>query len=257
MRKNGTARDAGKARNTGTACDRHKPAARGAKARQALQATPTINNDPQTNNRMKLVVIGGHSRSVGKTSVAAGLIAATAELDWTALKLTQYGHGICSSSGEPCGCAVEDPECPYAISQETDPQASSDTARLLRAGARESYWVRAPMGQLAIALPALERLLAGREHVLIESNSILEFWPADVYVPVLRYDIHDFKDSNRRFLGRADAFVVVSSAAGKPNWPGVDTRLLEQKPVFRVEPPEYGSAELATYCLHTLRGNGL
>ena len=32
-----------------------------------------------------LVVVGGHSRNVGKTSVAAGLIAATRELGWTAL----------------------------------------------------------------------------------------------------------------------------------------------------------------------------
>ena len=163
-------------------------------------------------NRMKLVVIGGHSRSVGKTAVAAGLIAATRERDWTALKLTQYGHGICSSSGEPCGCAVEDPECPYAISRETDPAGSTDTARLLRAGAREAYWVRAPMGRLGLVLPELERLLAGREHVLFESNSILEFWRPDLYVPVLRYDVEDFKESNRRFLDRADALVVVRSA---------------------------------------------
>ena len=31
---------------------------------------------------MKLVVVGGHSRSVGKTSLAAGIIAANPELHW-------------------------------------------------------------------------------------------------------------------------------------------------------------------------------
>lgn len=221
---------------------------------------------------MKLVVIGGHSRSVGKTSVAAALIAATRERNWTALKLTQYGHGICSASGEPCGCAVEDPECPYAISRETEFDAKhidadpidakpttsssgagiSDTARLLRAGASESYWVRAPMGRLAIVLPELERLLAGREHVLIESNSILEFWRPTLYVPVLRYDVTDFKESNRRFLDRADAFVVVSSALEKPRWPDVDAGILERKPAFRVTPPRYECGELAALCSERL-----
>jgi hypothetical protein len=201
---------------------------------------------------MKLVVIGGHSRSVGKTSVAAGLIAATRDRGWTALKLTQYGHGICSSSGEPCGCAVEDPECPYAISRETDPDASSDTARLLRAGAREAYWVRAPMGRLSIVLPELERLLAGREHVLVESNSILEFWQPTLYVPVLRYDVEDFKASNRRFLDRADAFVVVSSGTQEPLWPGIDRGLLDRKPMFCVEAPGYECDELAALCLARL-----
>jgi hypothetical protein len=196
------------------------------------------------------------------------LIAATRERNWTALKLTQYGHGICSASGEPCGCAVEDPECPYAISRETevdakhigdDPGASSsvtisDTARLLRAGASESYWVRAPMGRLAIVLPELERLLAGRDNVLIESNSILEFWRPTLYVPELRYDVEDFKESNRRFLDRADAFVVVSSAREQPRWPDVDGGLLEQKPTFRVTPPEYECAELAALCAARLGG---
>ena len=57
---------------------------------------------------MAIVVIGGHSRSVGKTSVVAGLIAALPEYDWTAVKITQYGHGVCSANGEPCHCATGD-----------------------------------------------------------------------------------------------------------------------------------------------------
>jgi hypothetical protein len=203
---------------------------------------------------MKLVVIGGHSRNLGKTAVAAALIAATRERGWTAIKLSQYGHGVCSSSGEPCGCAVEDPECPYAISRELDTSGSSDTARLLRAGASVVYWARVAAGRLAALVPELDRLLAGREHVLIESNSILEFWHADLYVPVLCYDVDDFKDSNRRFLPRADAFVVVDSAAGEPRWPGISRQLIEQRPVFRAAPPGYECAELAAFCEHRLRG---
>jgi hypothetical protein len=197
---------------------------------------------------MKLVVIGGHSRSVGKTSVAAGLIAATRERGWTAVKLTQYGHGICSSSGEPCGCAVEDPECPYAIHRETDPAGSTDTARLLRAGASEAFWVRAPMGRLALVLPELDRLLRDREHVLFESNSILEFWQPDLYVPVLRYDIEDFKESSRRFLGRADAFVVVSSGRESPGWEAVNPQPFDHKPVFHAAAPGYECRALAEFC---------
>jgi hypothetical protein len=47
---------------------------------------------------MSIIVIGGHSRSVGKTSVVAGLISALPDFRWTALKITQYGHGICSAT---------------------------------------------------------------------------------------------------------------------------------------------------------------
>src|SRR5207302_3641665 len=70
------------------------------------------------NSCMAIVVIGGHSRSVGKTSVVAGLISALPEFNWTALKITQFGHGICSADGEACDCATSDHS--WAISEEHD-----------------------------------------------------------------------------------------------------------------------------------------
>ena len=54
------------------------------------------------------IVIGGQTRNIGKTSVVAGLIAALRERQWTAVKITQYGHGICSADGVPCDCATAD-----------------------------------------------------------------------------------------------------------------------------------------------------
>ena len=64
---------------------------------------------------MAIIVIGGHSRSVGKTSVVAGLISALPEFNWTAVKITQYGHGICSANGKACDCATADHS--WAISE--------------------------------------------------------------------------------------------------------------------------------------------
>ena len=52
-----------------------------------------------------LVVVGGHSRNIGKTSVVAGLIRRLRDRKWTAVKITQYGHGVCSNEGKSCGCA--------------------------------------------------------------------------------------------------------------------------------------------------------
>lgn len=188
---------------------------------------------------MKLVVVGGHSRGVGKTSLAAGIIAATPELHWTALKITQYGHGICSAHGHDCSCAIEDPDCPYAISRELELDSGSDTSRFLRAGAEEVYWARTRVGQLETAMPALRDMMASREFVIMESNSILRFLRPDVYLPLLRFDVEDFKLSSRIYLQRADAYVVVGSTASQPSWPGMPAGLLDEKPVFRVEPPSY------------------
>jgi hypothetical protein len=156
-----------------------------------------------------VVVVGGHSRDIGKTSVVAGLIAALPHLNWTAVKITQHGHGICSSSGESCGCAPEEPDCPYAITEEQDATGRADTSRFLRAGARRALWVRTPLGSLGAAMPALRASLAGVANVIIESNSVLEFLTPDIYLAVIDPRVEDWKESARRFLPRADALIVV------------------------------------------------
>src|SRR6266699_1417855 len=99
---------------------------------------------------MAIVVIGGHSRSVGKTSVVAGLIAAMPAHNWTAFKITQYGHGICSRSGEACDCAAADHS--WAISEEKDRSGESDTSRFLVAGATRAWWVRTEQGRLVFSI---------------------------------------------------------------------------------------------------------
>ena len=122
---------------------------------------------------MAIVVIGGHSRSVGKTSVVADLIAALPEYPWHAMKITQFGHGVCSRNGELCDCATDDHS--WSISEERDRSGESDTSRFLIAGAIKVWWVRTQQGRLAEAMPTIRRRFAESENVIVESNSILKF----------------------------------------------------------------------------------
>ena len=149
---------------------------------------------------MSLVVIGGHSRSVGKTSVVAGLIAALPEYDWTAVKITQYGHGVCSANGEPCDCATGDHS--WAISEERNQSGKSDTSRFLVAGATRVFWVRTEQGRLAEAMPRLRQHLENARNVIIESNSVVKFLRPDLYLTILNPATEDFKTSARQFLDR-------------------------------------------------------
>ncbi len=191
------------------------------------------------------LVIGGHTRNIGKTSVAAGLITAIPEANWTALKITQFGHGVCSSDGEACECAVVDSEHPFAISEETDPASGSDTSRFLAAGARRSYWVRTAAGQLGHALPALRRILGTDQHVIAESNSILQFLKPDLYFAVMDFAAGDFKPTSLQYLDRADALIVVDRGVNPPEWNGVSRRLWDSKPRFYVRPPQWATAAMA------------
>lgn len=197
-----------------------------------------------------LIVVGGHSRNIGKTSVAASIIRALPHAQWTAVKITQHGHGICSEAGAPCDCAIEY-DHPFALTEEVAPNAS-DSGRFLAAGAERSYWLRTPVGQLGNAMPELRRILETARHAILESNSVLRFLRPDVYVVVLDFGNPDMKDSSRLFLDRADAFAVVR-AGSPPPWQGVPERWLDGKPQFPVAPPDFLSAELARFIESRIR----
>ena len=193
---------------------------------------------------MSLIVIGGHSRSVGKTSVVAGLIAALPEFQWTALKITQYGHGICSASGKLCDCATVDHS--WAISEEKDRSGKSDTSRFLIAGAVRALWVRTEQGRLAEAMPSLRQKITGASNVIMESNSVLKFVRPDLYLTLLDPSTEDFKVSAQEFLDRASA-VILHDTSEHPAWRQVSLKSVAGKPAFHVRPPQYVTPEIVAF----------
>ncbi len=193
---------------------------------------------------MATVVIGGHSRSVGKTSVVAGLIAALREYNWTAVKITQYGHGVCSANGAPCDCATDDHS--WAISEESDRAGESDTSRFLLAGASRALWVRTEQGRLAEAMPALRQQIEPSRNVIVESNSVLKFLRPELYLTVLDPGTEDFKNSAREFLDRASA-VILHDAAKTDAWQAVSLKPVAGRPVFRITPPPYVTPEIVEF----------
>jgi hypothetical protein len=202
---------------------------------------------------MAIVVVGGHSRSVGKTSVVVGLIEHLREMQWTAAKITQFGHGICSANGEPCDCAINEEDHCSVITEERSRVGDSDTSRFLVAGAARSLWVRTRQGRLMEAMPRLSTEIARGGNFIIESNSIIGFLRPDLYLTVLDQATADFKDSARTFLERADAVLLHSEAANlSPNWSGVAMSLLEQKPVFPITRQAYVTKEVVAYVRNAL-----
>ncbi len=193
---------------------------------------------------MAIIVIGGHSRSVGKTSVVAGLIAALPELHWTAIKITQYGHGICSANGELCDCATDDHS--WAVTEERDRSGESDTSRFLVSGAIRSLWVRTRQGMLAEAMPRVRTELAAAENAIVESNSVMRFLRPDLYLTVLDTATADFKTSAQEFLDRADA-LVLHDGSGDVAWTNVSLKPVAAKPRFHIRPPLYVTPELIEF----------
>jgi hypothetical protein len=192
---------------------------------------------------MAIVVVGGQSRNVGKTSVVAGLIAALSDRQWTAIKISQHGHDLDTREGLAGSH--------FAVSEEFDRSGQSDTARYLAAGARRALWVRTRPGHLVEAMPQLHRELAGSANAILESNSVIEFLSPDLYLTVLDPSLKDCKPSARQFLDLADAVILPGPQTETAEWtfPGKGGAIhpVAGKPVFRVFRPEYINGDLIDF----------
>jgi len=191
----------------------------------------------------RYLVIGGHTRSIGKTSLVVDVIRAMPEADWIAVKVTQYGHGVCSEHGEPCDCASATHAA--ILDEEQDRSGKTDSSRFLVAGARRSLWLRTRQGDLAEGMPLLREALRDAGNVVIESNAVLGFIRPALYLVVLDPLLPDFKESTQRYMDRADGFVLrhrLDDAA----WKGVSRRLVDGKPAFDQPLGETPPLELLT-----------
>ncbi len=194
---------------------------------------------------MAVLVVGGHSRNIGKTSVVAGLIEGLREMEWTAMKITQFGHGVCSANGSPCDC--ETAEHTIAISEERG-ESGTDSGRYMAAGAVRSLWVRTRQGQLVEAMPRIRKELERATNTIVESNSILRFLEPDLYLSVLDPAVADFKDSAKRYLDRADAVLAPEGSDVRGAlWAGVSATLYREIPVIAMRAPAYVSTELIEF----------
>jgi len=201
-----------------------------------------------------IIVVGGHTRSIGKTQLVCDIISALPEANWIAGKITQYGHGVCAQNGHDCDCAPDEHVC--AISWECDATTGTDSSRFLAAGADRSFWLRTKQGFLAEGMPLFRSALdeiaksGSAQHavpssspapinVILESNTLRQFLKPDLFLMVLHPGKSDFKDSAQLQLDRASAFVLrepLPSSTGSKDatesWGRVPHQLLNGKPQF-------------------------
>ena len=163
---------------------------------------------------MKTIVVGGHGRNVGKTSLVAAIISAWPQCSWTAVKISSHWH----SGKESSGCTGAEEIC--RIEEELDRDSVKDTGRYLAAGASRSFWVRIRDGRLEEALPQMMPVLRYSQHAIIESNGIVRYIRPDLYLMVLRYDVGEYKDSAIETLPQAHAVVAVNNKETTPVWDG-------------------------------------
>lgn len=160
---------------------------------------------------MRIVVVGGQARKVGKTSVAAGLIRRLREFEWVAVKISQHA-GQAPDYSMSADCAGTRSEG-FVLKEETCASPATDTGRFLIAGAKRALRLCADSGRMREAVSALVEALAGEQYVMVESTRALNMLAPDISIVVVDLSRHEVKPDFSRALRRADALVEVSRGA--------------------------------------------
>jgi hypothetical protein len=147
-----------------------------------------------TGSRGALLLVGGHSRGVGKTLTAERILRARRGEPWVAIKVSAHRHG---HAGD--GLSIDD---------DATPSAHTQTGRYLIAGARRALLVHAPDTGLAAAADVISRLRADGLNLVVESNRLVDWVVPDRILFAMAPQIADWKPSSSRIVTRADAFVV-------------------------------------------------
>jgi molybdopterin-guanine dinucleotide biosynthesis protein len=160
---------------------------------------------------MKIVVIAGQGRKVGKTAVAARLIRSLRRLNWVAVKISTHRQEIAHLEAEDTQAGSSG----YILTEETSPSSSTDTGRFLAAGARRAFWLRTSRGALPAAVTSLLSQVGNEEHVMVESNSILPLIAPQLVILVTNSKRRARKSSFQRALADADAVVEVGHPSAR------------------------------------------
>jgi molybdopterin-guanine dinucleotide biosynthesis protein A len=166
-----------------------------------------------------MLLLGSTGRNSGKTILACAIIRHMSPgREIVGLKVTTiHGTGdVCPRGGEGCGvCASLEGE--FCITTETDNGTGKDTEKMVEAGAKEVFWLRARAGHLEKAVSALRRVIPSDIPVVCESNSLRHYVEPGVFLVMKPKGSKKIKPSAQRVLGYADRVVE-----GDESKPGID-----------------------------------
>ena len=166
----------------------------------------------------RCIVVGGHSRGVGKTALVVELVRALDSPRLATVKVSAHRHG----GGTATVC------------EDREPSPHTSTGRCLLAGAQRAFLCRCPDEKLAGAADLVRDLVGDGWDVIVESNRIAPLVAADLTCFVVSGATADWKASSPMCLSRADVIVLSPGTRNVPARARVGTGgLADTRSVFR------------------------
>ncbi|MCL2029438.1 MAG: hypothetical protein FWG97_03380 [Deltaproteobacteria bacterium] len=178
-----------------------------------------------------MLLAGSMARNTGKTTFCLAFLDRWKDkFEVIGLKATNAGdgQGACRHGNDGCGaCFSFAGNC--EIIEETDNSGPKDTQKLLAAGAKKVFWIKARSGRLKEALNMVLPEISKDRLIVCESTSLAEIARPGVSVLMSKGGLTQVKPSAAAFMEKADFVADVSE-------PGRLGAVLDQIEVFKGGP---------------------
>lgn len=157
-----------------------------------------------------MLMIGSAGRNVGKTELACSVLSKLSKkYDVTGIKVTTIKEedGQCPRGGEGCG-VCSSLEGVYSIVEELNSSPDKDTARLLAAGAKRVFWLRALKEHLLDGIKAMLDIIGPKAVSICESNSLRQVVEPGLFLMVGSKDSKIWKSSAANVKKYADRILI-------------------------------------------------
>jgi len=161
-----------------------------------------------------MLLVGSTARNTGKTTFCLAFLEKWKDkFDAIGLKVTtiREGKGMCHHGNNGCGVCTSF-SGNYEIIEEKDRSGEKDTRKLLAAGAKRVFWIRALDEYVQEATNAFMAEIPPEHIVVCESNALSDFVKPGASVLMHRAGIESIKPSAELFMKKADFICDISQA---------------------------------------------
>jgi hypothetical protein len=152
-----------------------------------------------------LILIGGNTRNIGKTTLACGIIRLfTASEKITALKVTSIYKNDEIHHGEHELIQGKD----FSITPETHIEKPKDTSKMLMAGASASYYIQAMDHAVEEAWQAFLKIVPANHLMVCESRSLRRIVEPGLFIYLKSSTVKEEKPYSLWLEGLADKVLV-------------------------------------------------
>lgn len=168
-----------------------------------LSDQKVVEEPPELPEIPNLLMIAGTGRKVGKTTFACLMIHSAAKQgDVVGIKISPHMHH--QADGQKVVAQSEK----YLIIEETNPETSKDSSRMLRAGASRVYYLQTSDRFIREPFQIILDLIPKKQAVVCESGALLNFAKPGKFVLIKREGQTAFKKGVSDLKYKADRWVT-------------------------------------------------